>query len=170
MSPKGEDDADCHFAASGIAALINFPLWRASTIAQSGFKLEGSNVLVKYYKAMQPPYRGVFATMFGMTWARGAIFYGSDEGKVVLTKMGFYGPVAQTLPPLIVGTLVQVINMPLVRATITIQDPASTLNSTTAALKHIYATRGVSGLWHGVSAGIMKTVPKYVTAIVVKVC
>ena len=24
------------------------------------------------------------------------------------------------------------------------------------------------GLWHGVSAGILKTVPKYVTAIVVK--
>lgn len=26
----------------------------------------------------------------------------------------------------------------------------------------------LSGLWHGVSAGILKTVPKYVTAIVVK--
>ena len=26
----------------------------------------------------------------------------------------------------------------------------------------------VLGLWHGVSAGILKTVPKYITAIVVK--
>jgi hypothetical protein len=36
-----EADAVCHFAASTIAAIINFPLWRASAIAQSGFKLEG---------------------------------------------------------------------------------------------------------------------------------
>eukprot|EP01034_Spumella_vulgaris_P023995 gene23995-30282_t len=27
---------------------------------------------------------------------------------------------------------------------------------------------GVSGLWHGVSAGIFKTVPKYITAVAVK--
>lgn len=36
-----EADAVSHFAASTIAAIINFPLWRASAIAQSGFKLEG---------------------------------------------------------------------------------------------------------------------------------
>lgn len=82
--------------------------------------------------------------------------------------MGIYGPVAQTLPPLIIGTLVQVINMPLVRATITIQDPKSEMKNTWAALVYIYNTRGISGLWHGVSAGILKTVPKYVTAIAVK--
>jgi Mitochondrial carrier protein len=82
--------------------------------------------------------------------------------------MGIYGPIAQTLPPLIIGTVVQVVNMPLVRATITIQDPKSDMKNTWAALVYIYNTRGVSGLWHGVSAGILKTVPKYVTAIVVK--
>jgi Mitochondrial carrier protein len=82
--------------------------------------------------------------------------------------MGIYGPIAQTLPPLIIGTVVQVVNMPLVRATITIQDPKSDMKNTWAALVYIYKTRGVSGLWHGVSAGILKTVPKYVTAIVVK--
>lgn len=164
----GDDDADCHFTASGIAAIVNFPLWRASTIAQSGFKLEGSNIFTRYYKAIQPPYRGVLATMFGMTWARGAIFFGSDRGKFFLIEKGVYGPVAQTLPPLIIGTLVQVINMPLVRATITIQDPASHLNSVAAALKYLYETRGISGLFHGLSAGVMKTVPKYMTAVVVK--
>jgi hypothetical protein len=58
--------------------------------------------------------------------------------------------------------------MPLVRATITIQDPKCTLNNVTEALVHIYKTRGINGLWHGVSAGIMKTVPKYITAVVVK--
>ena len=86
----------------------------------------------------------------------------------MLTAMGIYGPIAQTLPPLIIGTIVQVVNMPLVRATITIQDPKSEMKNTWAALVYIFNTRGVAGLWHGVSAGILKTVPKYVTAIVVK--
>ena len=93
---------------------------------------------------------------------------GSDVGKSMLTAMGIYGPIAQTLPPLIIGTIVQVVNMPLVRATITIQDPKSEMKNTWAALVYIYNSRGVAGLWHGVSAGILKTVPKYVTAIVVK--
>ena len=68
MSPTTthNDDFDCHLAASGVAAIVNFPLWRASAIAQSGFKLEGSNILVKYYKAVvQPPFRKVLATMIG---------------------------------------------------------------------------------------------------------
>lgn len=58
--------------------------------------------------------------------------------------------------------------MPLVRATITIQDPSCELRNVREALSYIYKTRGISGLWHGVSAGIMKTVPKYVTAVAVK--
>lgn len=37
-----------------------------------------------------------------------------------------------------------------------------------AALIHIYKTKGFFALWHGVSAGIMKSVPKYITAVVVK--
>ena len=64
--------------------------------------------------------------------------------------------------------MVQVINMPLVRATITIQDPSSHLNSVTEALIYIYKHKGISGLWHGVSAGVMKTVPKFGLAIAVK--
>jgi Mitochondrial carrier protein len=64
--------------------------------------------------------------------------------------------------------MVQIINQPLVRATITIQNPSSHLNNTGEALVHIYRTRGLGGLWHGVSAGILKTVPKYITAVVVK--
>eukprot|EP01038_Epipyxis_sp_PR26KG_P003965 gene3965-5685_t len=170
MSPSGSNgDAVYHFAASGIAAIINFPLWRASAIAQSGFKIEGSNFIVRYYKAvMKPPYRGVAATMLGMTWARAAIFYGSDVGRSHLKSIGFHESFATTIPPLIIGTVVQIINMPLVRATITIQDPSSELKNVREALKYIYRTRGVDGLWHGVSAGIMKTVPKYITAVAVK--
>jgi hypothetical protein len=37
-----------------------------------------------------------------------------------------------------------------------------------AAVRHIYANHGWAGLWHGTSAGILKTVPKYSTAVIVK--
>lgn len=106
--------------------------------------------------------------MFGMTWARAAIFYGSDVGKPFLKDMGLHSTLAQTLPPLVLGTVVQFMNMPLVRATITIQNPSSELTTVTQALIHIYKTRGVKGLWHGVSAGVLKTVPKYITAVAMK--
>jgi hypothetical protein len=109
-----------------------FLQWRASAIAQSGFKLEGSNKFEKYFKAVvQPPYRGVVATMLGMTWARAAIFFGSDVGKEALKSHGLPVALAQTLPPLVIGTCVQFVNMPLVRSTITIQNPSSPLTSVT---------------------------------------
>ena len=56
----------------------------------------------------------------------------------------------------------------MVRSTITIQDPKCELRNTLEAVSFIYKTRGFGGLYHGVSAGILKTVPKYVTAVVVK--
>lgn len=115
-----------------------------------------------------PPYRGLVATIAGMTWARGAIFFGSDLGKQFMRERGINSTLSSTLPPFIISTLVQCINMPIVRATITIQNPKSELNSVSEAMVHIYKTRGLSGLWHGVSAGILKTVPKYITAIYVK--
>ena len=166
-----DSHAACHFSASAMAAVVNFPLWRAAAIAQSGFKLKGKTVVERYMEAISPrtmPYRGVVATMFGMTWARGAIFWGSDKGKHWLQGMGVNNALSQTIPPLVISTFVQVANMPLVRATVTIQDPSSPYNSVRAALIHINATRGVSGLFHGLSAGILKTVPKYITAVVVK--
>ena len=160
---------DCHFLASFVAAIINFPLWRASARAQSGFKLEGANLFHRYYKAVaDPPYRGVVATMLGMTWARGIIFYSSDFGKSYLLDSGFNDLLATTMPPTIAGICVQFVNMPVVRGTITIQDPGCRHNTVRAALLDIYSTRGIKGLWHGTSAGIMKTVPKYVTAVVVR--
>jgi hypothetical protein len=160
-----------HFTASGIAAVVNFPLWRAAAIGQSGFVLEGSNVLVRYWKAVMPgtmPYRGVSATMLGMTWARGAIFFGSQKGKQMLKDNGYDANTAQLLPPLVISTFVQFANMPLVRATVTLQDPKNTLPNVREAIKFIYNRKGISGLWHGVSAGVLKTVPKYIVAVCVK--
>ena len=52
-----------------------------------------------------------------MAWARGAIFYCSEHGKSALTKMGFPAPAAQTLPPLLTGILVQIINMVTLQTT-----------------------------------------------------
>lgn len=180
MAPRnGKEDADCHIFAATVAACINFPLWRASAIAQSGFKVDGATALDRFFKtAFKPPFRGTVATIGGMAWARAAIFYGSDFGKEVLNKR-FHSSkgsenssviafITSALPPLVCSTLVQVVNMPLIRSTITIQNPSSELHSVRAAMMHIYHKKGVSGLWHGLSAGVMKTVPKYMTAVVVK--
>lgn len=75
-------DPDCHFAAAAVAAMVNFPLWRASAIAQSGFQVPGATPWERYYRAaLLPPYRGTLATVGGMTWARATIFYGSEYGR-----------------------------------------------------------------------------------------
>jgi hypothetical protein len=170
-----------YFCASTLAAVVNYPLWRASALGQSGFRvcLAGSNplisnaassfpALVPYFYAFSPPYKGMMATVMGMSWARAAIFYGSDRGKEVLESMGVSNTMSTVLPPLIVSTAVQCVNMPLVRATITLQNPESSVRNIRESLRQIYASHGISGLWHGTSAGILKTVPKYVTAIMVK--
>ena len=65
-------------------------------------------------------------------------------------------------------TMVQCVNQPIVRASITLQNPESGLPNTWASIKHIYTNHGLGGLWHGTSAGILKTVPKYCTAVLVK--
>lgn len=167
-----------YFVAAALAAGINYPLWRASALAQSGFavptiQLAGQRLpasLAPYVFAFGPPYKGLVATVAGMTWARAAIFYGSDKGKAWLRRYANEIPdvVATLLPPLTVSTAVQCVNMPLVRATITIQNPSSSLPSVPAALRHIYQHGGLAALWHGTSAGILKTVPKYCCAVLVK--
>ena len=45
-----------------------------------------------------PPYKGVTATIFGMTWARAAIFYGSDVGRDAMLERGWSKPLASTVP------------------------------------------------------------------------
>jgi hypothetical protein len=104
-----------------------------------------------------------------MTWARGAIFYGSDWGKSALERYGINNrAVTTTVPPLFISSFVQVVNMPIIRATISIQNPTSEWNSVMQAMRELYRTRGVGGLWHGTSAGLLKTCPKYMTAVAVK--
>ena len=156
-----------YFGAAAMAAAINYPLWRASALAQSGFSvplmsLAGQRLpaaLAPYVFAFGPPYKGLIATVAGMTWARAAIFWGSDAGKAWLSQYHPFVPdaVATIAPPLAVSSAVQVVNQPLVRSTITIQDPACKIPSVPAAVRHIAANHGVAALWHGTSAGILKT-------------
>lgn len=49
------------------------------------------------------------------------------------------------------------------------QNPDSKVGSVRESLAAIYRKGGVGGLWHGTSAGVMKTVPKYCVAVTVKV-
>lgn len=166
-----------YLGAAALAAAINYPLWRAAALAQSGFQaptivLAGQRLpasISPYVFAFGPPYKGLVATVAGMTWARAAIFWGSDAGKAWLRQYeAVPDAVAILFPPLAVSTFVQCVNMPLVRATITIQDPSSKLPSVPAALRHIWANYGAAALWHGTSAGILKTVPKYCLSILIK--
>lgn len=171
MVSSKDDHPFCHLFASSIAAVVNFPLWKASTIGQSAFDIGGErkSFVERYVQALKPPYKGVFATIFGMSWARAFIFYGSDRGKVFMEKNGAKSHFASVMfPPLVCSTLVQLINMPIIRASITLQDPAQKETNLIGMLKHLHATRGVAGLWHGTSAGVMKTVPKYCVAVLVK--
>lgn len=170
MSPK--DYPMEYLTASALAAAINYPLWRASAVGQSGFKVAAMAgippAVGPYVYAFLPPYKGMVGVIFGMTWARAAIFWGSDRGKEILRLYQAPESVATVLPPLLVSTAVQIVNMPIVRASITLQNPDSNLPNTRSAVQHIYQSHGLKGLWHGTSAGILKTVPKYCTAIVVK--
>eukprot|EP00536_Pseudo-nitzschia_multiseries_P004286 jgi/Psemu1/323410/estExt_fgenesh1_pg.C_700038 len=166
-----------YFLASGLAATGCYPLWRSAAIGQSGFqvgtvKAGGITIprsLAPFVQGFLPPYKGAFATVFGMTYARAAIFYLSDWGHDVMSKEFGYDEVSSTVvPPLVVSTIVQITNQPVVRATVTLQDPAYEHPNVWASVKHIYRTTGISGLWHGTTAGVLKTVPKYCTAIAVK--
>ena len=86
MGQGSTSDPVAYLSASSVAAVLNFPLWKAATIGQSGFAHAGDSLRGKMRILFGPPYKGVAATMFGMTWARAAIFYCSDTGKRMLQQ------------------------------------------------------------------------------------
>lgn len=169
MAPeKGLLDIAPHLGGSGLAAVINFPLWKAAAIGQSGFREAATTWVGRMKLVFGPPYKGVAATIFGMTWARAAIFYFSDTGKEAMLERGYTPAVATSLPPVAVGAVVQIVNQPIVRGTIMLQDPGSTQPNVLSQLVALYRQRGVAGLWHGSTVSVFKTVPKYAAAIWVK--
>ena len=107
MGTQAKDrDPVTYLTASGLAALINLPLWKAAAIGQSGFALQGSSLLASARILFGPPYKGVAATLFGMTWARAAIFYGCDVGKEALLRGGSSMALASRLPSIVISTFV----------------------------------------------------------------
>lgn len=175
MGPPAKEYPKQYFCASALAATVNYPLWRSAAIGQSGFRVAaqvaGITVpaqLAPYVYGFLPPYKGMVATVFGMTWARAAIFWMSDYGREVMLQNGYSEASSTVLPPLFTSTLVQVVNQPIVRSTVTLQNPKYNLPNVFMSMKQIYSTHGVAGLWHGTTAGVLKTVPKYIVAIAVK--
>jgi len=176
MGPPAKEYPKQYFAASALASTLGYPLWRAAAIGQSGFRVHTihlggmvvPNSVTPYVYGFLPPYKGMVATVFGMTWARAAIFWLSDLGHDALLDLGYSASTATVLPPLAVSAAVQVANQPIVRSTVTLQDPKYKLPNVWESCKQIYRSHGIAGLWHGTTAGVLKTVPKYVTAIAIK--
>ena len=102
--PSGE----AQLAASGVAALINFPLWKASAVGQAGFRLRSATAVGRYFEALRPPWKGALPVVLGMTWARAAIFYGADVGRLHLERRGVGGTIATAIPVLATTSVVQV--------------------------------------------------------------
>jgi hypothetical protein len=86
-----------------------------------------------------PPYRGVISTMFGMTWARAFIFYGSDRVKAEMKTHKFPVAVQNIVPTMTIATFVQIVNQPLIRCTITVQDPTTQYKSVYSAMRYRYS-------------------------------
>jgi len=103
-----------------------------------------------------------------MTWSRTFIFYGSDIGKRVMKQMGYQGNITSVIPALCLSGMAQCINNPIFRATIILQNPKCTMKNAPEALTYLFKKGGPRALWHGTSAGIMKTAPKYASAVLVK--
>ncbi|GBG28388.1 Mitochondrial thiamine pyrophosphate carrier 1 [Hondaea fermentalgiana] len=175
MAPQREHFS-AYLAASAGAAAVNYPLWKASAVSQSAFiQPQGDGLAARFQvfkQAIAPPYRGMPAVIFGMTWARCAIFFGSDYWRPRLQQWGAPDAVAMMTPPLVFSSIVQIVNMPIVRASITMQNPKvendPNFRTTVSTLRHLAETKGFFKLWHGLPAGLIKSVPKYITSVVVK--
>lgn len=172
MAPSFSSNPAPYFAASGVSALIFFPLWKAAAISQSGYEVAGRSYLAKYWEAVKPPWKGSIVVIGGMTWARAAIFFGSDMGAQKMRKMGFGQAFSTSVSSLTLATFVQVTNQPFVRTTIMLQNPSEELANhkfpNIAMLRYLAKTKGVGSLWLGTNAAVLKTAPKYMVAIFIK--
>lgn len=162
-----------YFAASAVSAFTAFPLWKAAAIGQSGFELQSKSPFCRYWEAVRPPWKGSFSVVAGMTWARAAIFCGSDVGAQWFRGHGANEVIATTLPPLFISIVVQLINQPFLRSAIMLQDPGCQMAKgayfpNIEVVKYLVQVRGLQSLWLGTNVAILKTAPKYVIVVSVK--
>lgn len=157
-----------YLAASAVSSVVTFPVWKAATIGQSGFASG------RFLEAVKPPYRGSFAVVSGRTWAQALIFFGSDKGSLWLRRQGWSSATSSVLPTLLISAYVQVANQPFVRSSVMLQgDPQvrfahQSPSPILAVLQYLWRTEGVKALWLGTGVSIVRTVPKYVTAVAAK--
>lgn len=150
------------------AAVINFPLWRASTLLLHGAKVEGETQAARLMNAaFSPPYRATFASIFAMTWSRGAVFYGCDRGYNYLREQGFSMVTASLVPSLVVSSVVSVLNTPLIMGTLALQNPQTPENSIINYMSSTCQRVGFSGLFGGASLVMLRTVPKYAAIVTI---
>ncbi len=95
----------------------------------------------------------MLATVGGMTWAHAALFYELECGKDFLLRLNnncshnyFPSVVTSFLPSLVVSTVVQIVYQPLLRSTITLQNPSSEFTNIRQAMNHIFNQHGLKGL------------------------
>lgn len=161
-----------YFAASGFSSLIFFPFWKAAAIGQSGYAVRGDGYWKKYLEAMKPPWRGSLVVISCMTWARAAIFYGSDTGSQYMRANGHGKAISSTLPAVTMSIIVQTVNQPFVRSSIMLQKPGEELARTAlpniSMLQHLARSRGFGSWFTGLDAAVLKTAPKYMVAVVIK--
>lgn len=107
-----------------------------------------------------------------MTWARAAIFYGSDVGSQHMRSQGYSIALSSTVPSLCMSCFAQTLNQPFVRSSIMLQNPAEELSRKMfpnfAVLRHLAHTKGLGSWFKGLDAAILKTAPKYMVAVVIK--
>lgn len=158
-----------YLAASAVSSVVTFPVWKAATIGQSGLTSSGH-----FLEAVKSPYRGSFAVVSGRTWAQALIFFGSDKGSTWLRRQGWSSATSSVLPTLLISAYVQVANQPFVRSSVMLQgDPQvrfahQSPSPILAVLQYLWRTEGVKALWLGTGVSIVRTVPKYVTAVTAK--
>ena len=153
----GPPDKTAYLVGSGLAATLSYPAWRLAAQRQSAFHVKAGLA-----NALKPPYKGMLSVVGGMTWARAFILYAGDA--------------AQTHDSLLVGAsattvasvFVQLVNQPLIRASITLQNPEAQTSGLGGTLLDIWQRQGVAGLWRGTSMGLAKTVPKYTSSVLIK--
>lgn len=79
-------------------------------MAQAGYPLKSPTLFGRLIESVRPPWRGALPVIAGMSWARAAIFYGSDLGYAMLKRQGAPAVVCTALPALSISTFVQFVS------------------------------------------------------------
>ncbi|MFT5170316.1 MAG: hypothetical protein ACI9BD_000083 [Candidatus Marinamargulisbacteria bacterium] len=154
--------------AVSIASVGAFPLWRDAARKQSGLVSSGDTARQRLHQSLKGPYKGMGATVSGMVFSRTMIFAGSSAVTPQIEAMGVTPVTAAGVSASVFSGIVSYTNHPIVRATIQLQSPDSPYANTWQALRGIYQSEGVAGLYRGVVPSAFKAMPKYGISLMAK--